>query len=164
MRHFILILVACAFGCNHSGDATQPATRPTPTTTGARPVLRAIELHYGIYLARHDLRITVSPDGLLRSVRTDGKSYGPNDTDPKHERVEIREGQLTAEQIADVARLFADWDSLSSDSYGGVADGGNVSIRYGDKRVSGGSAVPPQVTDVQARLIELAGSTPFVKP
>jgi hypothetical protein len=161
MHRFALILAACLFGCNT--DVRRPAIQPT-TASSTQPILKSVEMHYGIYLARLDLHITVSPDGLLRSVRTDNKSYGGNDVDPKHERVEIREGKLTAEQMADLAHLFADWDSLSSHPYGGVPDGGEIKIRYGDKTVSGGSAVPKQVTDVRVRLSELAQSMPVVKP
>ena len=164
MRRFILILVAFLLGCNNSDDATQPATRPVATTSSTKAILKAIELHYGIYLARLDLRITVSPEGMLRSVGTENKSYGGNDIDPKHERVEIREGKLTADQIADLARLFTDWDSLSTTPYGGVPDGGVISIRYGEKTVSGGSEVPKEVTDARIRLMELARSMPMVKP
>ena len=148
MHRLILILFALLCGCDNSNDATR---------------LKPIELRYGIYLARLDHRIMVSPDGTLRSVRTDNKSYGGNDVDPRHERVEVREGTLTAEQIADVARLFADWKSLSSTPYGSVADGGDVSIRYGDKTVCGGSGVPRQVTDARIRLMELVRSMPIVK-
>lgn len=161
MRTLLLILALSALACNDS-TAAQPTTHPSPPTT-PRPTLRPVDLHYSIYLARHDLRITVSADGLLRSVRTDNKTYGPNDLDPKHERVEVREGQLTAEQTADLARLFANWDALSPKPYPGVPDGGDLSLRYGDKTVSGGSAVPKQVTDIRLRLTELAQSMPVVK-
>lgn len=165
-RFLIPILIALAFGCNDSGDLTQPATQrsTTTTTTSTNPVLKPIDLHYRIYLAGLDHRITVSADGTLRSVRTDNKSYARNDIDPKHERVEVREGKLTAEQVADLARLFADWDSLSTTPYRGVPDGGDTSIRYADRTVSGGSEVPKQVTDACARLMELARSMPVVKP
>ena len=150
MQRFILILVAFGFGCG-------------TTTTTPQPVLKPIEMHYGIYLARLDHRITVAPDATLRSVRTENESFGGNDIDPKHERVEVRQGTLTGEQVADLARLFVDWDSLSSQPYGGVADGGDLLVRYGDKTVSGGSGVPEQVTDIRVRLSELARSMPVVK-
>lgn len=161
MRNVLLILALCALARNDSG-AAQPGTRPT-ATPGTRPALRPVELHYGIYLARHDLRITVSPDGLLRSVRTDNKSYGPHDLDPKYQRVEIREGKLTAEQATELSHRFADWDSLSSRPYPGDADDADVSFRYGDKTVSGaGHAVPRQVTEARVRLTELARSMPVL--
>jgi hypothetical protein len=123
MHRFIPILVAFAFGCNNFNDVAQPATRPAPTatlTTATGPLLKPIELHYGIYLARLDLRITISGDGVLRSVRTDNKSYDGKDIDATRERIEIREGRLTDEQMADLARLFAGWSSLSSKPYSGV--------------------------------------------
>jgi hypothetical protein len=78
--------------------------------------------------------------------------------------VEVREGRQTGEQMEDLARLFADWDSLSSEPYSGVPDGGEVSIRYGDRTVSGRSEVPQQVEDVRVHLMELARSIPVVKP
>src|SRR5688500_5472576 len=159
MHRLILILVAFQIGCNNSSDAT----RPLATTRSTQAVLKPIELHYGTYFARIDLRISVSAEGNLRSVRTDNKSYGGNDIDPKHELVEVREGKLTARQVADLARLFTDWDSLSATPYGGVPDGGEISIRYGNKTVSGGSDVPKPVTDARAHLMELARSMPVAK-
>jgi hypothetical protein len=133
----------------------------TASTTQA--ILKPIELHYGIYLARLDLRVTVSAEGVLRSVRTDNKSYGTGDIDPKNERVGVREGKLTTEQIAKLASLFTGWDSLSTTPYSGVADGGDISIRYGDKTVSAGSAVPKQVEDARIHLMELARSMPVAE-
>ena len=163
MHRLVLIVTAFVFGCNPSA-ATQPTTRPVPTTASStQAVLKPIELHYGIYLARLDIRVTVSAEGVLRSVRTDNKSYGGNDIDPKNERVEVREGKLTAEQIAELANLFTGWDSLSTTPYGGVPDGGDISIRYGEKTVSGGSAVPKQVEDARIQLMEFARSMPAVK-
>ena len=163
MQRFALILVACLFGCNHSTDRSQPASQPTTAST-AQPVLKAIELHEGVYLARIDVRITVSADGLLRSVRTENKSCGGNDINPTLERIELREGRLTAQQMEDLARSFAGWDSMSSKPYGGVSDGPDLTLRYGDKTISGGSEVPSQVMDIRIRLSELATSMPVVKP
>jgi hypothetical protein len=136
-------------------------TRPA-TQDARRPVFKAVDLRSGVYLARLETRTTITPDGLMRSVLTTGKSYGPNDLDPKHERREIREGRLTPGQMAELAALFAGWESLSDQEYGGVPDGGHVQIRYGDKSVSGGSAVPKQVRDVQIRISELAATMPVV--
>lgn len=165
MYRIILIVAAFLFGCDSPSGTTQNATRPAPTTAGtAHALLKPIELHYGIYLARLDLRITLSAEGMLRSVRTDNKSYGTGDIDPRNERVEVREGKLTAEQTAKLAGLFTDWDALSTTPYGGVPDGGNISIRYGDRTVSGGSAVPKQVEDARIHLMELARSMPVVLP
>src|SRR5678816_192633 len=152
MHRLSLTFVAFLLGCNDPTGTTQPAAPGVATSASStQAVLKPIELHYGIYLARLDLRINVSTDGTLRSVRTDNKSYGGNDVDPKHERVEVREGKLTAEQIAELARLFTDWDSLSTTPYGGVADGGDISIRY-ERTVSGGSAVPKQLEAARIHL------------
>lgn len=164
MHRLIPIVAVFLFGCNNPSGTTQPTTRPTPTTASTtQAILKPIDLHYGIYLARLDLHVAISTEGVLRSVRTDNKSYGTGDIDPKNERVEVREGKLTAEQIAKLANLFTGWDSLSTTPYGGVPDGGNISIRYGDNAVSGGSAVPKQVEDVRIQLMELARSMPVVK-
>jgi hypothetical protein len=92
-----------------------------------------------------------------------GKRYGPNDGAAKEETVEIREGQLTAEQRAELAGLFTGWDALSSEPYSGVPDGGDYTVRCGDKTVSGGNGVPRQLTDVWGRLQELAKGMPVVK-
>jgi hypothetical protein len=152
---------------NDFGDALlrhyQREHQQATTQASARPALKEIELHYGVYLARYEQRITVSPEGALRSVRTDGKSYGPKDVDPNFERVEVREGQLTAEQMIDLSRRFADWSSFSSEPYTGHPDGGGVSIRYGNKTVSGGDLVPKQVEDIRVQLMELARAMPIVK-
>lgn len=164
MHRFMLILVACLCGCENRGDSPPTAPRPATATTRTRPALRPIEMRFEIYLARLDHRITVSPDGILRSVETVNKSYGPNDLDPARQRIEVREGRLTAEQMAELTRLLMGWDSLSSQPYGGVPDGGDVTIRYGDKTVSGGSEVPRQVTAVRIRLRQLARSMPVVTP
>jgi len=165
MYRLIPIVAAFLFGCDNPSSITQLTTRPAPTTASTtQAILKPIELHYGIYLARLDLRVTVSAEGMLRSVRTDNKSYGTGDIDPKNERVEVREGKLTAEQIAELSKLFTGWDSLSTTPYGGVADGGDISIRYGDKTVSGGSAVPKQVEDARIHLMELARSMPLATP
>jgi hypothetical protein len=109
------------------------------------PALKAVDLRHGVYPARIEIHITTIADGQLRSVRTDGKSYGARDTDPKIERREVRQGQLTLEQIADLAALFIGCESLYSLPYGGVPDAGHTELRYGDKVVSGGSEVPKQV-------------------
>ena len=65
--------------------------------------------------------------------------------------------------MAELAALFAGWESLSSEQYGCVPDGGNTRLRYGDKVVSGGSEVPKQVRDVHARINELAATMPLVE-
>ena len=156
-----LLLGACAAAPAANRPATQPTSQATsqPTT---QPALKSTDVHYGIYLARLDVHTTISPGGLLRRERTENKSYGPNDIDPKNERIEIRQGRLTREQMASLAALFAGWDSLSDKPYPGVPDGGDVKIRYGDKTVSGGSSVPEQVRAVHARIDELAETMPVV--
>jgi hypothetical protein len=159
-----LLVIACLFGCNPPASATRTTAGPTTTTTDGPSPLRSVDLHYSVYLARSDIHITASPDGLLRSVRTESKSWGGNDANPKHERVEIREGRLTPAQVAELSRLFTGWDTLSSTPYGGVPDGGALSIRYGDKTVSGGSGVSQQVEDARTRISDLAASIPIVKP
>jgi hypothetical protein len=165
MHRLIIIVTAFLFGCNGPSSATQPTTRPVPTTASVtQTLLKPIELRYGIYLARLDLRVSVSAEGVLRSVRTDNKSYGTGDIDPKNERVEVREGKLTDEQISELSKLFTGWDSLSTTPYGGVPDGGDISIRYGGKTVSGGSEVPKQVEEARIHLMELARSMPLAKP
>ncbi len=149
-------IVALLVGC--TSKAEHPATRPA-----TQPVLHSIDLHFGLYLQRFDDRTTITADGLLRSLRTQNKSYGPKDLDPKYERIEIREGRLTPQQMSELAALFANWDSLSSERYGGVPDGGDIEIRYGDKIVRGGSAVPAAVRAVQTRISDLGRAMPVVK-
>jgi hypothetical protein len=123
--------------------AQRPTTAPSqPATRGStQPVLEAVELRWQAYLARDEFRATISSDGLLRSVHTANKRYGPNDGDPKDERIEIREGRLTREQMSELAKMFADWRSLAG-QYGGNADDNQIRIRYGKDEVSGGSVTP----------------------
>ena len=137
-----------AGGCDRqsaSGPvAGAPVARAPVTTQATQPSLKEVDLRHGVYLARIEIHTTITPGGQLRSVRTEGKSYGPRDIDPKLERRDVRQGQLTPEQMAELAALFTGWESLSSLPYGGVPDGGHTELRYGDKIVSGGSDVPKQ--------------------
>jgi hypothetical protein len=119
---------------------------------------------HGIYLARCEVRVTVTPDGVLRSVNTMNKSYGPRDIDPRNTRVEVREGQLSAEQVGELAKMFDGFDAFSSEPYPGNPDGGVVMVRYGDKVVRGGNGVPEAVKAIRERLIQLGGQMPVVKP
>lgn len=139
-------------GCNEK--------KPRPVAAAAtQPGLKSIDVREGIYPARLEIHTTVSPTGLLRSVRTEGKSYGPNDAPGSRERVEVRQGQVTAAQMDELRRLFAGWEQLAG-SYNGVPDGPEITVRYGDKTVRGGSGAPAQVVDVCERLRELAKSMP----
>ena len=162
MRSVTLFLVALLIGC-HPGESKGPPPPPTAAAT-TQPALQPVELHYVIELARLDVATTVTSDGRLRSVRTENKSYGWNDIGGGNERFEIREGRLTPQRIEELVHLFDGWESLSSNPYGGVADGGALSVRYGGKTVSGGSGVPPQVNEVRVRLEELSRGMPVVNP
>jgi hypothetical protein len=115
-------------------------------------VLQAVDARYGVYLARLEIRTTITPDGRVRSVRTLNKSFTP--ADKVVEQTEVRAGQLSEEQMKELARLFVGWEGLK-DVYPNAADGPEVSIRYGDKMVSGGTGLPRQVWDVHRRVIEL---------
>jgi predicted small secreted protein len=153
-----LLLGGCAGNTGSGGRTAEPVTN-----AATQQRLRTVDVRYGIYLARLEVHTTITSDGLLRSARTQNKSYGPRDIDPKPERTEIREGRLTPEQMKELAALFAGWDSLSNAPYGGVPDGGDIRILYGEKAVSGGSAAPRQVWDVKARISELAARMPVVE-
>ena len=164
-----LALGGCTEGSERTGPtttaATEAATQSAATQTAApqpTPALKAVDLRYGVYLARIEIHTTITPDGSLRSVRTDNKSYGPDDIDPKNEHRVTRQGRLTPEQIADLASMFVGWESLSEDRYGGVADGGDIQLRYGDRTVSGGSETPKQVWDILGRISELVSKMPVV--
>lgn len=140
------------------GTSSQPTFRPA-----GQAVLKAVDLQSGVYLARHEVHTTITPEGVLRSVRTENKSYGPRDIDPKQERIQIRAGRLTPAQMSELAGLFAGWESLSREPYGGVPDGAEIRIQYGDKTVAGGSAAPKQIWMINARVSELAGTMPVVE-
>lgn len=161
MPRLALILATCLLTIVGRATASNPTTHPT-TAPATQLTLKPIELHYEIRLARLEHHITISPDGSLRSVRTTNKSYGPNDLDPKHERIEIREGKLTPDQISDLARKFTDWIPLTLERNGNVPDGPAISIRYGDRTISSGGEQPAPVTEIQTQLIELARAMPVV--
>jgi hypothetical protein len=145
------------------GKSVPAAERESPSTRPAtQPALRAVDLHYGIYLARLDVHTTITPDGLLRSITIQNKSYGPKDIDPKSERKEIRRGQLTPEQIAELVQLFAGWDALP-DKFTGVPDGPAIELRYGEKTVTSGGELPDQVARVYVRIQELTRAMPVAK-
>jgi hypothetical protein len=95
---------------------------------------------------------------LLRSEEIRNKSYGGNDIGAKREVIEIRQGRLSPVQIAELAALFVGWESLSSERYGGVADGPDIDIRYGDKTVSGGSTIPQRVQQLSTQIRALAAT------
>src|SRR3954467_7524159 len=107
-----LLVVGCA--APHALHASGARVAPHAT-------LGQVDLRYGIYLARLGIHTTIAPDGFLRSVRTDGKSYGSGDLDPKYETHEIREGRLMPAEIEELASLFNGWELLS-DRYAAPAD------------------------------------------
>jgi hypothetical protein len=158
------LLIAAASiggGCTGGSQAQPPSTRATvPAST--QTVLKEVELRHAVYLARIEVHTTITPDGRLRQVRIDNKSWGPNDLDPKYERRVIREGRLTPQQMRDMAASFVGWESLAG-RYSGVPDGGEISLRYGDKTVSGGSATPKQVWDIQKRIDDVAMKMPVLE-
>ena len=155
------LLIAAALLNGGCAEVPQPTTPTPPARPATQAVLKDIELRSGIYLARFETYIRITPDGRLRSVFTNNKSYGPNDTDPRHERREVREGRLTPRQMADLASLFAGWESLSS-TYSAAADDQETTLRYGAKTVSGGRDLPHQVRQVQHRIHELTATMPVV--
>jgi len=121
-RLHTMLAVLVVTGCTHPSPTQNPTTRPA-AQPGNQPVLKAGDLRYGVYLARTETHTTITPDGLLRSVRTENKSYGPNDIGAQHARHEIREGRLTSAECAELAAMFTGWETLSDQPYGGVADG-----------------------------------------
>src|SRR4051794_35213813 len=107
MKHATLLLAAAgllagAFAELSAAEtpATKSATQPA-TQAATRPVLKPVDVRTGVYLFRSEVHTTISPDGLLRREWTSNKSYGPKDIDPKLQRTEVRQGQLTPEQMAE---------------------------------------------------------------
>ena len=151
-----LVLIGCRRHRTSTPATTITAIQPVRRNQSSNaPSLKAIDVRFGNYLLRLEIHTTISPAGWLRSVRTDGKTYGPNDKGGPT-RLVIREGQLAPAQIAELAGLFNRWDSLH-DYYGTVPDGGEIEIRYGNKRVIG---FTQKVTEVERRIRELADSMP----
>jgi hypothetical protein len=121
-----------------------------------------VDLHYTIYLLRLDIHTTISPHGKLHSAIVEGKSQGPKDN-VGPSLVTVHEGQLSQKQISELVRLSVGWEKLN-DSYGGVADGPEINLRYGDKLVGGGSELPAQVSEAQERINEIAREMPTIGP
>lgn len=142
MRYFVVIAFALAAGC----------------AGGSPPRLKPVDLRSSLYLARHESHTTISPSGRLHNVTTWNKTYGPDDR-AGPSKTEVRDGQLTSAQMVELVRMFRGWDSLSG-AYGGVPDGGDVEIKYGDKRVTGGSGLPKQILTIEQRIRQLAESMP----
>ena len=70
-------------GCRPPPPPRVATTRPTShpaAPPASQPALQAIEVHNSLYLARIAIRTTITPAGLLRSVRTDN-SDGVRTTD-----------------------------------------------------------------------------------
>jgi hypothetical protein len=151
MKVVVTFVAVVLFACQAQRTEAPAPAGPTAVAT-SETELQAVDARYGVYLARLEIRTTITPDGRLRTVRTLNKSYSP--ADKVVEQTEVRAGQLTDEQIKELARLFAGWEALK-DVYPNAADGPEVSIRYGDKIVTGGTGLPRQVWDVHRRVIEL---------
>jgi hypothetical protein len=156
-----LLIAAC-------GKPTPPtaSTLPAPTTQTVRathvPQLQWIQLRHEIQLARTETNINVTPRGFLRQVRITGKSYGPNDIIAKP-TTETRVGQLSPEQMAELASLFEGWKDYQT-NYKGTADGPEIEIHYGSKKVIGGSGLPPRVQQIRQRLMELGNAMQPLAP
>lgn len=122
--------------------------------------LKPVDLHSSLLLARYESHTTISASGWLHSVMSWNKTSGPNNTvgPPK---VEVREGQLSATQKVELAKMFAGWDSLAA-TYSGVPDSGQVEVTYGNRRVTGGD-LPERVRAVVSKIEELARSMPAEK-
>jgi hypothetical protein len=125
--------------------------------------LKSVDLTVRVHLARLEIHITISPAGAVRCIRTENKSWGAGDIDPGKEHHEIRAGQLTKAQKAELSKRFAGWEVLSNKPYGGVADGPEIRIQYGEQVVSGGSALPKQVLELNQTIAALAAKMDVVK-
>ena len=128
--HPILISTLILFGLAGCAGKQPPSTQP---------ILQAVDLDYGVYLARIDIHTTISPEGFLQSVRTENKRYAPNDINNGKERTELRQGHLTSNQIADLARLFQTAIQVPADKSATVADGPYVHLRYGTTVLTNGN-------------------------
>jgi hypothetical protein len=118
----------------------------------AKAPLREIEMRSGVYLARVESHVMVQPDGAVRSERTMNKGF-------PSEQIEVREGKLSSTQMEDLAASFTGWEDFDA-HYSGVADDREISIRYGDKTVEGGSGLPRKVLDIRKKLMEIVNALP----
>ena len=122
MAAAILIGASCGQGPRDAAMGQVPRTPATLPATRPAAVLEPIEYsRTGGFIGTND-HITISPSG---DITVKGKILGE------------RHGQLTPEQMRDVAGLFAGWDKLA-DNYPpptGSADDFKYEIQYGKKRV-----------------------------
>ena len=158
-RMISMMLVGWCLLCG----CAKPSGVPGKAAEDGALLLKPIDAVSSVYLARRGDHISVTSGGILKYVLTTGKSYGPNDVPSGSERHEVRQGQLTREQMEEHAGEFDSWDDLSQAGYGGVADGPEIAIQYGDHKVFGGSLTPREVWEIFARLRELGSAMPVTR-
>jgi len=150
----MLLIIACLFipalsGCEKTKSTphviprqqTSSATRPATV-----PTLGPVDYHSRVYLARYDKHITISRDGRIR--REGGMATGQKG---------IAEGNLSRNEIANLAELFVVWEKLNS-NYAGVPDGPEYEITYNGKTVSFGGDQPPELMAVRNELERLGAA------
>ena len=152
----LLLLAACSKSAPLPATTSPAASTAAATSLVTVPVLKPIDLTYGIYLARIEDHITVTPTGMLHRTLTYGKSYGPGDAAPGPSQ--FSERQLSSAEMAELSQVFTGWDALQ-DTYSGVADGPEVTISLGTKKVTGGSLCPELVWKAVEKLRSLADGT-----
>ncbi|MCX5662179.1 MAG: hypothetical protein NTW19_21080 [Planctomycetota bacterium] len=156
----LMLLIAVGIVVNGCRDASPPSPAQT-VVDDMQLALLPIDVTSMSYLERILEHITVDPAGNLRYQATHNKGWGPNDIDPKHETTETREGRLSAQARAELARMFADSETWSGEQYVGPADSPIVTVHYGQKTASGGD-LPKKMQALENRLRELARSMPIV--
>lgn len=152
----LLLALVISPGCGRGSRATRRGSHAIPFQT--------LHVEFDVYLARTERTTTLNATGHLERVEIAGKSYGPHDVDPTKQRISLRAGDLSPEQMTELARLWTAADAIEGapGSAPFVVDGPEIRIeRDGVVRFVGG--VPSD--KLQAfldRLDALADSLPLV--
>ena len=132
-RRMILAALVVEMSC----FLAQAADSPSATAPATQAALKAIRYQRtGGFAGTNDV-IEITPDG---AVAVQGKLMGKG------------KGQLTAEQIAKLLPVFADWPAAAK-SYpapAGSADGFEIKIRYGTVEIGGSELAANLPADFKA--------------
>ena len=167
------ILSVIVFGCliflmwhqsqnlaRFSAPLSPPGKSLSPSSATANSTvkreLKEVKYKKSVYLARIEHKISVSENGLLFSSLTHNKTHGDSGLDPKAEKYEIRTGQLSQQEVAELALLFS--RPLPAEDAGQVADGPTIELLYDGQPVGNSSN---EALHIITRLNELANSLPI---
>jgi hypothetical protein len=144
----LILLAAVWIAMAQAGPSIGGERNAVTPTTGdtTQPAFQTVDYHARIYLQGFDRHVTISKLGEIRCV-TQPYTRGP---------IKRVTGQLTREEMIELATFFNGWEKLKR-HYPSVVDGGSYSIRYGQKTVGtgGGPDMPEQFEKVRHEIERL---------